>query len=214
VGSYRLDTRPFDIRSREWGHGPTRWRSGHRVPCLIVDPLEPRMPLSARHHALAVAQIAVALSATLAHAQMNRDTSTVFTPTTYAVADFYRSIKFAGASNEGHVAVSYDARPVKEKVLDAFLEAPYSVILPVMATLLIRVPTVMAACVRRKNGGAWGTADGGSCASAIPESKPKNHPHTSETSPTVRIWSPPYSTSKLIPLKLSLTEGHTSLGKT
>jgi len=68
--------------------------------------------------------------------------------------------------------------------------------------------------VRRKNGGAWGAADGGSCASAIPESKPKTHPHTSETSLTVRIWSPPYSTSKLIHLKLSLTEGHTSLGKT
>jgi dipeptidyl aminopeptidase/acylaminoacyl peptidase len=55
------------------------------------------LPLSARHRALAAAQLLAALAAPLAHAQQS-DTTTVFTPATYAVADFYRSTKFAGAS--------------------------------------------------------------------------------------------------------------------
>lgn len=58
------------------------------------------MSLSTRHRALAGAQLLAALGALAAPAAQaqERDTATVFTPATYAVADFYRSTRFAGAS--------------------------------------------------------------------------------------------------------------------
>jgi dipeptidyl aminopeptidase/acylaminoacyl peptidase len=56
--------------------------------------------LSTRHRALAGAQLLAALATLAAPAAQaqERDTATVFTPATYAVADFYRSTRFAGAS--------------------------------------------------------------------------------------------------------------------
>lgn len=48
--------------------------------------------------ALAVVSSVAACALHVASAQQTRDTVSVFTPTTYSVADFYRSTRFAGAS--------------------------------------------------------------------------------------------------------------------